>query len=184
MAKTERALSINNPVHPETAVQPLLILEKLLMDTMDLRWHVLHATVRADDAVSRKTLALFERMASELKVFTDRIRRRLEFWRMAGPRAEKGSQRPYLHVIDGEDLNIHEQLEALLCGYARYERNIQEARISLERSGDMESVRLCDSLMGSVERALCYLEIYLEGLALNYTDPGRLPDFPVVSVDA
>ena len=64
----------------------------------------------------------------------------------------------------------------LLCGYARYARQTSEAITSLRRSGDLESSELLRVISNAVERCLWFLEIYLEGLALN-SDGSRLPEW-------
>ena len=181
MSKAQNSLAATGRAQKQVADRPLLILEKQLMDTLELQWHVQQVRIRSNVATTKKTRILFDGVSSELEKFIGAIRKRLDYWRTEethivelGP----GSHRR-LFAVDG--IELREQFEALICGYVHYEKQTSAAIASLRLSGDLESVELLGAISKVVERCIWYLAIYLEAMALN-CDGSRLPEWSAVAV--
>jgi DNA-binding ferritin-like protein len=84
----------------------------------------------------------------------------------------------FWRLYSDEELDCRERLEALLAGYGHYSRSAYDSIRSLERSGDVESIKVVQKLIAVAEKGLCFIELYLEGLALHM-DGNRLPPWPV-----
>ncbi|HYR84470.1 MAG TPA: hypothetical protein VE422_10375 [Terriglobia bacterium] len=178
MSKSQEALAENGWAKEEVIERPVLILEKQLLDTLELCWYVQQARIRTNSAAPMKVHVLFEGMVHELQVFSERIRSRLDSWRKE-PHVFAMKTRAYSRLFSADSLDVHEQLESLLCGYAHYARQTSEAIASLQQLGDLESLELLATVFQAAERCLWFLEIYMEGLAFN-TDCSRLPDWPAI----
>ena len=87
------------------------------------------------------------------------------------------SESPYWHLFPVDSQDLREQLETLLCGYARYARNTSKASARLLQAGDLEGFELLADIFKGVDRCLWFLEIHLEGVALKMDDT-HLPDWP------
>jgi DNA-binding ferritin-like protein len=159
-----------------TVEGPVLILEKQFTNTLELSWHVRQARIRSNGE-SMKTLSLFDGMSSELRGFAEIIRKRLELLTSETPRAVGNRQNAHWRLFAADSVDLREQLESLLYGYACYARQTSEAIASLKRLGDLESARLLEKMFKATDRCLWFLEIYLEAVALN-THSDRLPDWP------
>lgn len=185
MAKSQKALAVNNRAdnrdanrdEPEASQRPVSVLEKQFLDTLELIWHVKQARIRLNGEGSMKIRLLFDGMASELEIYSEMIRKRLESSQTDEPHAVEVKPGSFWRLFAAEELELREQLESLLCGYAHYARQTSDAMVSLLRAGDLESSELLASVFKASERCLWFLEIYLEGLALN-TDSAGLPDWP------
>jgi hypothetical protein len=88
----------------------------------------------------------------------------------------------YLSLCTGEELNCRELLETLLAGYGRYARNAYDSMCRLENYGDTEGAETVHKVIPAVEKGLCFIELYIEGLALHM-DVNRLPEWPVSAED-
>jgi DNA-binding ferritin-like protein len=181
MSKSQKAVAVNGWAEAQVLERPLLILEKQLMDTLELQWHVQQVRIRSTGQTTAKARSLFEGMASELQTFIGQIRKRLEDRGTENPRIVEMGPSSYWRLFAADSIDTHEQLEVLLCGYAHYARQTSEAITNLRRSDDLESSELLGGIFKAVEQCLWFLEIYLEGLALN-TNGIRLPDWPAVAV--
>ena len=171
-----------------TASEPLLvILEKQLMRTFELAWHVEQARTRSNGELSGKARSLFAGMANELQSFSQVIGERIESLKsgnsskMREPCITKADVNSHWRLFRADSADLHEQLESLLCGYAHYARETSAASVSLQRLGDIESSRIL-AIMTCIDHCLWFIEIYLEGLALK-TDGRRLPDWSPACVD-
>jgi starvation-inducible DNA-binding protein len=167
---------MNGQAEEPTIERPLLILEKQLMDTLELCWHVQQARIRPNGATPIKIHLLFDGIASELQIFIEMIRKRLESRSRQEPHVVEMMQSSYWRLFAPDRLDLHDQLESLLCGYAHYARQTSQAMASLQRQGDLKSFELMAIILKGAEQCLWFLEIYLEGLALN-SDSSRLPDW-------
>jgi len=172
-----------------TASEPMLvILEKQLMRTFELAWHVEQARTRSNGELSEKARSLFAGMANELQSFSQMIGERIESLKsgkssnMRQPCIARADVNSHWRLFRADSADLHEQLESLLCGYARYARETSAASVSLQRLGDIESSRILAAIMSCIDRCLWFIEIYLEGLALK-TDGSRLPDWSPTYVD-
>ena len=176
MSKSQKGLAVNGWAQEQIAERPVLILERQLMDTWELQWDVQQVRVRSNGSTTMKNRLLFDGMAREVQRFIDLIRKRLECWTKEEPhRVEMGS-RSYWRLFATDSIEPREQFEALVSGYVHYEKRTSEAIATLRRSGDLESAELLGMISKDVERCLWFLDIYLEGLALN-SDGSRLPDW-------
>jgi DNA-binding ferritin-like protein len=176
MSKSQKALAVDRWAEEQVAERPVLILEKQLIDTLELQWHAQQVRIRSNGTTTTKTRLLFDGMASEIQTFIDLIRKRLECWRKEAPHIVENVPGSYWRLFAADSIDPREQFEALLCSYARYARQTWEALTSLRRSGDLESSELLGMISNAIERCLWFLEIYLEGLALN-SDGSRLPEW-------
>jgi DNA-binding ferritin-like protein len=156
--------------------RPVLILEKQLMDTLELASHVYQARMRPNFEMLPKIRTLFDGMADELQTFCNLIRQRIESLNGDTRRTLETVQSSYRRLRLVESITLRDQLDTLLCGYARYARQTSEATTSLQRARDEESLSILNLIFRAVDRCLWFLETYLEGLALN-TDISRLPDW-------
>ena len=172
-----------------TASEPILvILEKQLMRTFELAWHVEQARTRSNGELSEKARSLFAGMANELQSFSQMIGERIESLKsgkssnMRQPCIARADVNSHWRLFRADSADLREQLESLLCGFAHYGRQTSEANTSLQGLGDTESSQLLGAIFNAVERSLWFIEIYLEGLALK-TDGSRLPDWSPTYVD-
>src|SRR5215510_705998 len=163
-----------------TATEPrLAILEKQLMRTFELASHVEQARTRSNGELSEKARSLFAGMANELQSFSHVIGERIESLKsgksskMSKPCMTSADVSSHWRLFPSDSVDLHEQLESLLCGYAHYARETSAASVSLQRLGDIESSRILAAIMNCVDGCLWFIEIYLEGLALK-TDGSRL----------
>ena len=160
----------------QRATDPVFILERHLTDTLELQRHVQQVRIRSHGGTTTKTQLLFDGMAGELQTIINLIRNRLACCRTEGPHIVENGSSSYRRLFDADGFEPRELFEALLFGYAHYARQTSEAITSLRRSGDPESAELLAGIFKAVERCLWFLEIYLEGLALN-TNGSRLPEW-------
>jgi len=176
MSKSLNALRQSIRPTPDSDQRSFLILEKQLMRTIELRRNVEQARYRSNEQLTRKVRLLFDGMANELQSFTQMIMDRLRS--MQEPHSQRGTAGSVtlwrLFCIEKGDL--HDELKSLLCSYARYGRETSEAKTSLQRVGDLQSVQLLTDIQIAVDRSLWFIELYLEGLILH-TAESRLPDW-------
>lgn len=156
----------------------ITVLERQYLDTVELQAHV-------DDA--RKSIyvhnppnigLLLEGMSGELTAWRASLEERITSLlpRSVRPRASEIDAQPFwrLFQTDGSDCGAH--LEALLSGYAHYSRATCDSIAFLELLGDADSVRLLQKISTAADKAIWFVEIYMEGLALRM-DLARLPAF-------
>jgi starvation-inducible DNA-binding protein len=175
MPRSQTTLARNGGVD-EQVVEPLLILERQLMDTLILQWHVQRVRIRSNGSTTTKARALFDGLAEEVSSFIDMIRRRLDCWNKKRRHITDIGPRSYWRLFPTDTLDPHDQFETLISAYVHYERQTSQAILSLERSGDLESSQLLSAISKAVERCLWFLGLYLEDLALNNTG-SYLPDW-------
>jgi DNA-binding ferritin-like protein len=101
----------------------------------------------------------------ELQAFMDQIHKRLKGCGLAKPGVDQVTS--FWNWIDTESNDPREQVRILLSGYVRYETRTVEAIRNLEWCGDFESSHLLHDVLEYIERCLCFLEMYLEELALS-----------------
>ena len=174
MSKSQ-ALALNGWVE-EQAEEPLLILEKQLVDTLVLQWNVQRVRIRSNGSTTLKARTLFEGLAKEIHTFIDAIRKRLDCWNKNSRYLAKTAGQSYFRLFPADPLDQRGQFEALISAYAHYERQTLEAILSLSRSGDLESAQLLVTISKAVERSIGFLGIYLEDLALSNSGT-RLPEW-------
>ena len=158
--------------------RPIFILENQLMDTLELQWHVQQARIRLSNIGEAKIDALFEGLTGELRGFADTIRNRLQALRQDGPHYVEWTSSSFWRLFAVDDFKSFSQFEALVYGYAHYAKQTSKAILSLERLGDLESANLLRQISNATHRCLRFVEIYLEGCALN-CDISHLPDWPI-----
>ena len=176
MSKSQNMLTLSSWAEASAGERTVPILEKQLMRTIELHWHVEQARIRLNGELTAKTRSLFVGMASELHSFTEMIRKRLESLKTREPHIMNADASLHWRLFPADSADLREQLESLLCGFAHYGRQTSEANTSLQGLGDTESSQLLGAIFNAVERSLWFIEIYLEGLALN-ADSSRLPDW-------
>jgi hypothetical protein len=176
MSNTLKALAVNTGTEEQVALRPLLTLEKQLMDTLELEWHVQQIRIRSNTTTPMKVRELVDGIASELASFIAMIRKRLEYLNKEQRDLLGMSSSSYWRLFPVDAIEPREQFESLLCGYAHYLKNTSGAMTSLRLAGDLESCVLLNIISEAVERTLWFLEIYFEGLALN-PDGARLPEW-------
>jgi len=162
-----------NPLH-----RAIAILERRLMDTVELRWHVDHARNLIDAPHAARIHSLLTGLREELAMITRLLRERIRSLSPGYSPLERSHLDPQpfwqLFRIDGCDCSGH--LEALLSGYVRYARATSESVSYLQTLGDEESVQLMEKMFDAADKSIWLLEFYMEGLALR-TDLERLPEF-------
>ena|SRR2546425_347055 len=181
MSTSQKALGVTGWAQKQVAERPVLILEKQLLDTVTLQWHVRQVRIRSNGTTTMKTRLLFDGMSSELQNFIDLIRKRLECLRIEDLHIAEIDPSSYWRLFAADSIESREQFEVLLSGYALYEKQTSQAIVSLRRSRDLESLELLAMISKAIERCLWFLAIYLEGLALN-ADTSRLPEWSAVAV--
>ena len=177
MSKCQRAPLGNDWIDEIATENPTLILEKHLQETIQLCGKVQQARIGSDSTVPRKTRLLFDSMNSELQFFITSIQKHLESRSRGQLHVPEMPESSYWRLFPVESQDLREQLEALLCGYARYARNTSKASARLLRAGDLDGFELLSDVFKGVDRCLWFLEIHLEGVALK-VDDARLPDWP------
>jgi DNA-binding ferritin-like protein len=178
MAKINSALAKKELSGDLYTPRPIFILENQLMDTLELQWHVQQAHIRLNAMNEAKVDALFEGLTGELRGFTDTIRKRLQSLRREGSHYVEWSSSSFWRLFAVDDVKSFSQFEALVYGYAHYAKQTSKAILSLERLGDVESSNLLREISRVTDRCLRFVEIYMEGCALN-CDISHLPDWPV-----
>jgi|SwirhirootsSR3_FD_contig_61_4250080_length_952_multi_6_in_0_out_0_2 DNA-binding ferritin-like protein len=168
MSQSQRAV-IKDPT--VAAQRTLLVLERELMDTLALQSQLRQARFRLDDT---RFLSLVDSLDRELVTFVERIRNRLDSWGQRKPAPDPNA--PFWNWFKNDSDQPSEQFRYLVSAYVRYEKRTLEAIENLEWYGDVESWNLLRSILGYIERCLCFLEVYLEGLALN-TDSRLMPQW-------
>ena len=163
-------------LQPKIDERPILVLEKQLLDTLELQWCVQRARIRLNGASTTKALILFNGIAGELEVFADMIRKRLEYWTPLEPTGFTRRSNSNWRLFPVGAVNAREQIEALSCDYTRYLRRTLEAMTSLRLAGDLQSYELLNVIFRTAERSLSFLEMYAEALAMNIDD-SRLPEW-------
>jgi len=158
--------------------RPVFILENQLMDTLELQWHVQQARIRLNSMNEVKIDALFDGLTGELRGFTDRIRNRLQALKREGSHYVEWTSSSFWRLFAVDDVRGFSQFEALVYGYAHYAKQTSKAILSLERLGDVESSNLLRQISNTTVRCLRFVEIYMEGCALN-CDVSHLPDWPI-----
>jgi hypothetical protein len=177
MSKTQNPIAVVGCGNARTIECPALILEKQLMDTIDLACHLQETRMRSNGEIPPKIRRLFDGMSSELRTAGQLIRKGLESLKREAPHDVKPKPALDWRLFPADSLNVRDQLESLLCGYAHYARRTSEAITSLQRQGELESLELLATIFKSADQCLWFLEIYLESMALN-SDTNRLPDWP------
>jgi hypothetical protein len=175
MSKSLNALGLSIRPKPDSDQRALLVLEKQLMRTIELRRNIEQARYRSIEQLSGKVRLLFDGMANELQSFSQMMMDRLQSMQTHSQTLTAGPITLW-RLFCVEKGNLHDELKALLCSYARYGRETSEAKTSLQRLGDLESVRLLTDVQIAVDRSLWFIELYLEGLILH-TSESRLPDW-------
>src|SRR5262245_30452761 len=168
MSKSQ-AMALNGWVE-EQAEEPLLILEKQLVDTLVLQWNVQRVRIRSNGSTTLETRTLFEGLAKELHTFTDAIRKRLDCCHNSRCIAEIDLQY-YWRLFPADALDRREQFETLISAYVHYERQTSKALLGMRGSGDLESAQLLVAISKAVERSIGLLGTYLEDLALSSGNP-------------
>src|SRR4030095_4444446 len=130
MSKSQSALVEDRRAEEQALQRHMLILEKQLIDTLELKCFVQRIQIGSRGATTTKALSLFEGMSRELQTFIDSIERRLALWVNVDPMIE-AIPSSYWRLFAEGVLEPHEQFEALLCGYACYARQTSEAIASL-----------------------------------------------------
>lgn len=158
--------------------RPIFILENQLMDTLELQWHVHQAGVRLSEIGDAKIEALFDGLTAELRMFIDTIHARLQSLRKEGPHLVEWTSSSFWRLFAKDDVNGFSQFEALVYGYAHYAKQTSKAIANLDVMGDSESANLLKRIFNATDRCLWFVEIYMEGFALNVDSCG-LPDWPI-----
>jgi hypothetical protein len=83
-------------------------------------------------------------------------------------------QQSFWALFPTSDADSRSHLEALVGGYARFMRITSDIATGLRALGDAEGLRILERFTTAGGRALWYLEIYLEAVALH-NDESRLP---------
>jgi len=174
VSKLQTTLPWSGSVEEQIA-EPLLILERQLMDTLILQWHVQRVRIRSNGS-TLKARTLFEGLAGELHTFIDAIRKRMDCWNKKARYITDNGPRSYWRLFPADILDPRDQLEALISAYVHYERQTAQAILSLRRAGDLESLQLLGAISKAIERCLWFLGLYLEDLALRNTG-SHLPEW-------
>jgi DNA-binding ferritin-like protein len=176
MSKSLNALGLSIRPKPDSDQRAFLVLEKQLMRTIELRRNVEQARYRSIEQLTGKVRILFDGMANELQSFSQMMVERLQSMQAQQCHTHTAGTVTLWRLFCVEKGNLHDELKSLLCSYARYGRETSEAKTSLQRLGDLESVRLLTDVQIAVDRSLWFIELYLEGL-IFHTSENRLPDW-------
>jgi hypothetical protein len=132
MSKSQNQLAMDDWSDPRGIGHPALTLEKQLTNTIELRRHVQQTCIWSNDATPVKIRRLFDEISSELQIFTDMIRNRPESLR-SEQRFTNGRSDSDWYVFSSDNLNLCEQLEALLTVYARYPVFLTPISVKIEK---------------------------------------------------
>lgn len=154
-----------------------LALQNQLIHTIELAACV--DSCESTAANDSKICSLLDGLSDELRASIAQLRNRMSV--VAPSLAMVPRHRARMQTIGAAVASNHEdlpeQIETLLIGYARLARETSEAIAVFERLFDQESIRLLNHAAAVVEKALCFLEMYLEGMA-SRVDTSNLPDWP------
>jgi starvation-inducible DNA-binding protein len=159
-------LSRETPDDEETAIVRLL--NKQLADTLDLRSQVRQSYFNVRGPYSQELRSLFDGLARDLRHFADLIAQCIAGvggYAVANVRsvAHESGLRDYpVDVLDA-----HDQLQALLSSYSRYELNTRHNLKSALEMGDSATAEVLQLISVSIENDLWFLEAYLEGIAVG-----------------
>jgi hypothetical protein len=154
------------------------VLRQLILDTTELQAYAERARSSVPETEGR-IRSLFEGLARELAVCSSGLGGRLSALPSTVhlPARHKTDSNAFWRLYSCEELDCRDHLELLLAGYSHFARNGYDSIRTLECAGDAESVELVSSLVAAAEKGLCFIELYLEGLALHMD--GRLPAWPI-----
>jgi hypothetical protein len=175
MPKSQNQLAAN--ADTRDMEHPALILERQVMNTHELRRHVHQVRIRMNDVIQVELRRLFDGMSTELQIFVEMIRKRLESSCRDAQYFTKEQSGPSWHSFPSDNLDVRGQLELLLCAYATYARKTSKAIATLRRREELECRKLLEGMFVAADRHMSFLEMCLEGLVLN-TDIRRLPTWP------
>jgi hypothetical protein len=162
---TTQKASIENEPAQESAVGPLLILERQLYNTLQLLWNIQNTQILTDGATGGRTRSLLDGLAQEVGNFVRLVRKRLRPWERRGETKLDFNGTWLLHTCTSRE--PREQLRSLLSAFALYERQTAQAIVGLRRSGDLESSALLVGITQDIELCLWFVEVYLESFASN-----------------
>jgi starvation-inducible DNA-binding protein len=144
------------------------LLNKQLADTLDLRSQARQSYFNVKGSYTDELRSLFAGLAWDLRYSADLIARcinRAGGYAIATVRsvADESGLRDYPEGI----LDAHEQLEAMLSSYSRYELDTQQNIKAAQEMGDPGTIALLQLISASIENNLWFLEAYLEGIAVG-----------------
>jgi len=144
------------------------LLNKQLADTLDLRLQARQSFFNVKGPYTEELRSLFSGFSKDLSSFADRIAERINQvggYAVATVRsvAHESGLRDYPRDI----LDSHDQLDALLSAYSRYELDTQRNLKTAYEAGDTTTAALLQHMLATTENNLWYLEAYLEGIAVG-----------------
>lgn len=157
----------------------MLVLRQLILDTTQLQSRIERARSNVPEA-EHQIRSLLEGLYGELTICSALLHGRISALpsRPNLPAPRETDSNSFWRLYPDQELDCREHLEGLLAGYGHYARNAYDSISTLENTDDAESVKTVNKLITAAEKGLCFIEIYLEGLALHM-DENRLPAWPV-----
>jgi DNA-binding ferritin-like protein len=165
----KKALTIDDRELDRVAYRrAVTILRDQLVLTMDL-------AARVDGHLTRtngnnpKIATLLNGLSDELQTSIAQIQRRIRLIARGTivPQANGAARDSIWRSFDEDEKDLRSQMESLFCGYLLYAAATWEATRILERLTDKESVQLLNRLAAVAEKALWFIEAYLESIALH-----------------
>jgi hypothetical protein len=166
---------------PKALKRVLPVLQHLILHTAELQTRVELARSHVPEGEGRIP-CLLDGLKSELIVCSSLLGGRLDalpknLHLLVSPTTTPNS---FWRLYPAEELDCREHLEALLAGYSHFARNAYDSIRMLESAGDDKSAEVVTRIIATAEKGLCFIELYLEGMALRM-DRNRLPAWPVSS---
>ena len=160
-----------------------LVLRTLLQEMKQLIAHIERVRTLVPETEQR-IHSLLNGLSGDLATCSDLLQGRMTTTSQQRdlPYPDQTNSGLYLSLCAGEQLNCLEHLETLLAGYGRYARDAYDSVCRLETFGDIESAKTVHKIIPALEKGLCFIELYIEGLALHM-DVNRLPEWPVSADD-
>ena len=158
-------LSKETPDNGRTIVR---LLNKQLADTLDLRSQARQSYFNVRGPYSQELRSLFDGLARDLRHFADLIAQRIvSAGGYAVATVRSVAQESGLRDYPVDVLDAHDQLEALLSSYSRYELDTQHNLKAAREIGDSATVDVLQVISVSIENDLWFLEAYLEGIVVG-----------------
>lgn len=144
------------------------ILNKQLADTLDLRLQARQSFFNVKGPYTPELRSLFDGFSVDLRSFADLIAERInQVGGYAVAAVRSVAHESGLRDYPGDILDSHDQLDALLSAYSRYELDTQRNLKAAREAGDTATAGLLQRILATTENNLWFIEAYLEGIAVG-----------------
>jgi starvation-inducible DNA-binding protein len=157
-----------HPLEDSGSAATVRLLNQQLADTLDLRSQARQSYFNVRGSYSQELRLLFDGLARDLRQVADLVAERItDVGGYAIATVRSVADESGLRHYPTDVLDAHDQLEALLSSYSRYELDTQHNMKAAREIGDSETAALLQVIGVSIENNLWFLEAYLEGIAIG-----------------